>query len=164
MKQLAIAVSKGCACVKASLSSLCVSSDFDGRAGSEVRISQVFPQVVLTALTLVEDGIGNGPGASARSRVRCKPGLSPLLCGQYQPLGMRMRPSCWSRISEVQVSAGSIPFKYVLSPMSVPTSWTQWGAVRGQKGLLWHFVGVWVLAVVALTAVRFQDCFLGLPP
>lgn len=125
MEWLAIAVTKGCACVRASLSSLCVSSDFDGRAGSEVRISQVFPQVVLTALTLIEDGIGNGRGGSARGRVPCKPRLSPLLCGQYQPLGVTMSPSCWSTISEVQVSVGSIPFKYVLSPMPVPTSWTQ---------------------------------------
>ena len=160
MKQIAIAVSKGCACVKTSLSSLCVSSDFDGRAGSEVRISQFFPQVVLTTLTLVEDGIGNGWGG----RVRCKPGLSPLLCSQYQPLGMRMSPSCWSRISEVQVSAGSIPFKCILSPKPVPTSWPQWGAVRGRKVLVWHLVWVWVLDVVAPVAVRFQDCFLGLPP
>ena len=72
MKQLPILVLKGCACVGASLYSLCVLSGFDGRAGSEVNTSHILPQSVLEAITLVEGGAGHG-GAGARGR--CKLGL-----------------------------------------------------------------------------------------
>lgn len=56
----------------------CVPSGFGGRAGYEMSISHVFPQVLLEAITLVGDGargVGGGEGRNARARGRCKPGL-----------------------------------------------------------------------------------------
>ena len=60
MKKLPIVVLKECLYVGASLYSLDVPSGFDGRAGFDVNTNHIFPQGVLTAITLVGGGLGNG--------------------------------------------------------------------------------------------------------
>ena len=88
MKQLLIMVLKGCPFVGASLYSLFVPSGIVGRAGSDVSMSYIFPQGMLTVITLV----GAGAGADeARARVRCTR-VSPLLSGQDHLIGERLGP------------------------------------------------------------------------
>ena len=58
-----------------SLNSLRVPNGFGGRAGSDVSMSHIFPQGVLSAITLVGGWAGDG---GARTRANCDPGL--LLC------------------------------------------------------------------------------------
>ena len=49
-----------------------VPSGFCGRVGSEVTVGHIFPQCVLTAITLVGGRAGDGV---ARAKARCEPGL-----------------------------------------------------------------------------------------
>lgn len=67
MKQLLMAVLKGCPCLGISLYSILVPSGFGGRAGSDVNRSFVFPHFVLAAITMVV-GAASGQGARARAR------------------------------------------------------------------------------------------------
>ena len=53
MKQIPIVILKVCPCVRGSLYSLCVPSGFDGRTGFDMNTSQIFPQGVLAAITIV---------------------------------------------------------------------------------------------------------------
>ena len=66
---------EGLSSVGAFLHSLHVPSSFDGRAGSDMSTSHIFPQGVLAASILVGGGAGEG---GAEARARCEAGL--LLC------------------------------------------------------------------------------------
>ena len=86
---------------------------FDGRAGSDAGASHVFPQSALSAITLVrlesEDRVG--PGREAK-RPLWSVAIPALLREGSDPLRSR-RPvrEAW---------AGSIPIKYVSSPLPTP--------------------------------------------
>lgn len=57
MKQLHVAVLKGCLYMGTSLYILYVPSAFSGRAGFDMDANHIFPQGVLTATPLVESGL-----------------------------------------------------------------------------------------------------------
>ena len=65
-------VLKGYSYVGASLCRLCLPSAFGGRAGFDVDTSCIFPQGVLTTVTLVGGVAGDG---GARACARCEAGL-----------------------------------------------------------------------------------------
>ena len=62
MKQLLLPVLNGYPCFGASLCSLHVPNGFGGSAGTEVTTGHIFPQGVLTAITLVGDVAGDWRG------------------------------------------------------------------------------------------------------
>lgn len=62
---------KECPYMGASLCRLCVPSAFGGRAGFDVDTSHIFPQGVLTAITLLGGVAGDG-----RASTGCKAGLT----------------------------------------------------------------------------------------
>lgn len=108
-----IAVTKGCACVKASLSVCVCPVTLMGELGLKW-ISQVFPQVVLTSSTLIENRIRKW---AEGTRVSLWLSETFSLCSvAVSATGGGDESSCWSTISEVQVSVSSIPFKYVYHP------------------------------------------------
>ena len=72
MKQLPIVVLKGCPYVGVSLCSLHMPSGFGGRAGYDVNTSEVFPQGVLAAITLVGGRAEDGGGSAG---ARCELGF-----------------------------------------------------------------------------------------
>ena len=89
---------------------------------------RIFPQGVLAVIALVVCGAGNEgvrDGQGVRRGFLSAQWLS-VLCQEQGLI-----PSCWSRSSEGQVQAGSIPLKCELSP--IPAS-APLGAVLEQEG------------------------------
>lgn len=79
------------------LYAVCLPSGFGGRAGSEVSIGHVFPQSVLTGITLVVGGHGDGEGGG---RARYDLGLLLSSVVITALLGVVSGPEVWSRIPE----------------------------------------------------------------
>ena len=72
MKQLLIVILKVCPCVRVSLYSLCVPGGFDGRTGFDMNTSQIFPQGVLAAISMVGGETGD---AVTRTRASLSQGF-----------------------------------------------------------------------------------------
>lgn len=71
MKKLPIAVLKGCSYERASLYRLCVPNAFGGRDGLDLESNHIFPQGVLSVITLGRGGAGDrgtrtGPQCNTR--------------------------------------------------------------------------------------------------
>lgn len=122
MKHLPIVVFRECPCEGPSINSLCVTSGFDGRAGSHVIRNHVFSQCVLAVITLV---IGGGEAwgrlvIETRTRAR-----------------FEQVPRSWSRCHDGQIPTGLVPSKCELSYISALTPSPQRGASLEQEGMEW---------------------------
>ena len=97
----------------ASLCQLHVPSAFDGRAGFDMEASHVFPQGVLTAVTLVQGGTRDR-GARVGARYEARLPLCSVAIITLQ--GQGLIPGCCSRSPEFHAQAGSVSFKRVYFP------------------------------------------------
>ena len=97
MKQLPLVILKGCPFVGVSLCSMCIPSGFHAGTRFVVNKIHVFPQGVLTVITLVGGGAVEG-GSREESGVSQSFPFAQWLSLPYQ--GPDVILSCWSRNPE----------------------------------------------------------------
>ena len=133
-------VLKGWSCVRVSLYRLCVPNAYGGKAGSDVDASHIFPQGVLTALTLVGGGARDG---RARAEARCKTGLPLCSVAITAPSRVRSNPKLLKQNPYGLGQAGSLPFKCVFFPLPAPRPLRQRRVVLKQGGPMWALTLCW---------------------
>ena len=134
MKQLPIVVLKGCPYVGVPLCKVCVPSAFGGRAGFDMDASHLFPQGVLAAITLLGGGAGD---EGVRGGAWCEAGLSLCSVAITTLSGVGSGPKMLKRKPLGSSRVGSVPFKYVLSPLPALGPLPQRGLVLKQGGPVW---------------------------
>ena len=93
VRQLPVSVLKGCSSVGEPLCRLCETSTFRGRADFDVDDCHIFPQGMLTTISIVVSDTGDG---LARAGIQYEAGLSLCSVTISPEPNLGLSPSCWS--------------------------------------------------------------------